>query len=81
MLKINETYKHEETAITFDVEFEEKYPVGGEKEIRKKVRVMPSDSSGWVRGDKGFVFNKSKPETITKIGKALLEIGEFCEEL
>jgi hypothetical protein len=85
MKKLNETYVHEETGITFDVQYETKemYPVGldVEKRTTKKIQIQPSGQSGWVRGDKGFVFNRSKAETIKKIGKALLEIGEFCEKL
>lgn len=87
MRKINESYLHEETGIMFDVEWVE-HSTGvnfiGEpspKVYIKKVKIMPSAQSGWVRGDKGFVFNRSKPETIKKIGQALLEIGEFVEKL
>lgn len=85
MRKINESYLHEETGMTFDIEYEEKvgnlYLNGETKIVTKKVKIMPSAQSGWVRGDKGFVFNRSKPETIKMIGKALLEIGEFVEKL
>lgn len=87
MKKINESYLHEETGMTFEVEYVE-HSTGvnfiGEPSpwvYIKKVKIMPSTQSGWVRGDKGFVFNRSNPETIKRIGQALLEIGEFTEKL
>lgn len=93
MIKINEVYQHEETGIVFDVEYVTKachlpgafvtighvcvVPGAGVK----RVRITPSQQSGWVRGEKGFIFSRSKPEMIKKIGQALLEIGEFTEKL
>ena len=82
MRKINETYQHEGTGIEFEIEFSTVFDNLNEpNKTEKKVKIMPSANSGWVRGDKGFVFNRSKPEVIQKIGRALLEIGEFCEKL
>jgi len=87
MKKLNETYIHEETNITFDVLFEEKESTNSydglipirDKKIVKKVKINSSKND--YRNNNGFVFNRSNPETITKIGRALLEIGEFCEKL
>ena len=81
MLKINETYKHEGTGITFSVEFEETFnpTTDADTVIKKKVNIASSPNE--YRNGNGFVFKHSKPEVITKIGKALLEIGEFCEKL
>jgi hypothetical protein len=71
MKKINETYLNEATGIQFDIEY---------KNGEKKVRITPVPNS-YKDSDLGFIFNRSKPETIIKIGQTLLEIGNFCEEL
>jgi hypothetical protein len=71
MIKINETYRHEESGIQFDVKYQEPYGTN------KRVLVVPS----YGRMEQGFVFNRSDPKTIIKIGKALQEIGEFVSEL
>lgn len=91
MIKINEVYIHEATGIEFNVSF-----AHGEQVIctdalcsrdcnrhgpAKRVVITPSNHSGWSNGSKGFVFQGSKPEMISKVGRALTEIGEFVEKL
>jgi hypothetical protein len=73
MKKLNETYLHESTGITFDIQYD------GEK---KKVRII-NGSNLVISGNKetAFIFNRSKPETIIKVANALLEIGNFVETL
>ena len=73
MKKINEKYQHE-SGITAKVWFEEKQSLAG-VDIRKSVRLQGTD------GKIEFVFNKSKPETIRKVGKAFIEIADFIEKL
>jgi hypothetical protein len=70
MKKINETYLHEDTGIQFDVEY---------KENKKILKIKPSFNG--YKNNTSFVFNHSNPETVIKIGKALLDIGNFCKEL
>lgn len=81
MIKLNETYQYKENdlEIKFDVEYA--YKDGTLNPPTKKVRIEPSQQSGWSSGQKGFVFNRSSPATINKIGQALLDIGKFVEKL
>ena len=75
MKKVNETYLHEETGIRFDIEHSD--------DKNKKVRISNGIKmvSGRAENEHAFIFNRSKPETIIKIAKTLLEIGEFCQKL
>jgi len=77
MEKLNETYVHKETGIKFDIQFN--YHKNDFVTKTNKVLVVPNTNGYNI--EKGFVFNRSNPETIKMIGKALQEIGEFCEKL
>lgn len=85
MQKISEKYKDEETGITFKVFWEDEgvgvkffngVPIELENSIKvKKIRLNGSNLKT------EFVFNKSKAETIKKVGEAFVRIADFCEGL
>ena len=79
MKRISETFQHEGTGIKFDVDFEPNLlNLNDVNVFNNKVRIIPT-TNGY--DNKGFVFNRSNPDRIIIVAKALLEIGEFCEKL
>lgn len=73
MIKIKEIYIEPSTSIEFEV----KYNKNCDVDYQKKVTIHPNGSYN----EKGFVFIDSKIDTVNKIGKALLEIADFCKGL
>lgn len=81
MRKINETYLHEETGISFEVEYEKNIELRDENPVNKRVKILPSGVGVIGLNKQSFVFSRSKPEMVIKIGQALLDIGKFCNTL
>ena len=77
MKKLSEKYNHIDTGITFELKYSTSI-VNGVKSSNTVV-IKPSENA--IFRSQGFVFSNSTPETVIKIGKALLEIGKFVEKL